>query len=182
MQHRDEVVYQIDRKDLLIFVNEQWDRFAENNDSADLAGINLHQQSIWDFIQDSETKHLHRMLLQKVRSEYVILDLPFRCDSPSLRRYMQMNISPLADGQVEYRCRLIKAEAREPVPFISEEVANGDALLRMCSWCKKIDIGRNLWLEIEEAIKCMGLFSQQRLPKISHTICRTCVEALEDEE
>lgn len=104
MQYHDEIVYQIDEKDLLIFVNDHWDSFAEANGSRNLVGLNLYKQPIWNFIQDIETKHLHQTLLKKVRTDNAILDLPFRCDSPTLRRFMQMNIAPLADGGVEYRC------------------------------------------------------------------------------
>jgi hypothetical protein len=52
----------------------------------------------------------------------------------------------------------------------------------MCSWCKKIDAGNNTWLEIEDAIKVLNLFTEERMPQISHAICDACLGNLEDDE
>lgn len=181
MKHmRNEVVYRIDQNDFLIFFNAEWNLFAEENDSFHLIGENIWKRSIWDFIHDRGTRHLHATLLHKVRSDRTILRLPFRCDSPALRRFMEMDILPMGEGRVEYRCRMIKIEAREPVPMFPGDVAGGESLLRMCSWCKKVYVGDNSWFEIEDAIKILGLFSTVNLPGISHTMCEECVGGLED--
>lgn len=179
MKHiKNEVVYRIDQNDFLIFFNAGWDLFAEENDSSHLIGENICKRSIWGFIHDRETRHLHEALLHKVRSDRTILKLPFRCDSPALRRFMEMDILPLGEGRVEYRCRMIKIEAREPVPVLTG--VGGESFLRMCSWCKKVDVGGNSWFEIEDAIKILGLFLKDTLPGISHTMCEECVGGLED--
>ncbi|MFA7268836.1 MAG: hypothetical protein WC073_05790 [Sterolibacterium sp.] len=183
MRHEpSDVVYRLDKDDLLVFFNDQWDSFAEDNGSPDLIGKNIDKRPIWDFIHDAETRHLHETLLKKARSGKRGLNVPFRCDAPGLRRFMDMDISLLDDGKIEYRCRTIRTEVREPVPLTPGNLKAGQSFLRMCSWCKKIDAGNDYWLEIEEAIKVLGLFSEARMPEISHTMCHACLAELETDD
>ena len=173
-----EVIYHINDNDLLVHFNDQWNTFAEDNSSSHLTTEKIYNKSIWDFIQDAETRHIHEILLKKVRTDKVNLTIPFRCDSPGLRRYIEMNINPVDNGNIEYLCRLVKTEKRDPILLFSGEVSDPDALIRMCSWCKKIDTGDNDWKEAEEAIDVLGLFSKDYMPQISHTICDACYNDL----
>jgi hypothetical protein len=175
------VIYQVDPGDLLVWFNEEWDLFAAENDGI-LAGSNtVRYRPLWEFISDSETRYIHEIFLRKVRSGRAIRNLSFRCDSPELRRFMEMDIALLADGNVEYRCRILRTDARDPVPFISAGTGTGERLLRMCSWCKKVDVGGGLWLEIEDAIARLDLFSKKNLPAISHGICGNCLQRFDEE-
>lgn len=179
---RDEVVYQIDQDDLLVYFNDQWDLFANANNGLGVSSQRIYKKSIWDFIHDAETRHLHETLLKRVRSHKAILHLPFRCDAPDLRRYMEMSISLLPHRNVEYRCRTIKTESREAVAISAAGIMRDGPFLRMCSWCKKIDVGNDTWLEIEDAIKFLGFFSGASLPQISHTMCDSCMGDLGKED
>jgi hypothetical protein len=175
-----EVVYQIDQKDFFVFFNPQWDLFAEANDSAFLLSQQVYKTSLWQFIRDAETRHLHELLLSKVRTKDVMLDLDFRCDAPSLRRFMRMQVSLKEEGKVEYRNRLLRVEPREAVLVTSPAVAGAGPFLRMCSWCKKVDVGKDTWLEVEDAVNVLGLFSCAEIQQISHTMCPACFSALDD--
>lgn len=177
-----EVVYRIDRDDILILFNDEWNRFAQENGSSDLIGDKVYRRSLWDFIGDVETRHLHETLLANVRSRGEILNLPFRCDSPVLRRFMEMNISPVGNGWIEYRCRIVKTEVRDHVPLIAGESVSSESFLRMCSWCKKIDAGSGSWLEVEDAVKVLRIFLEEHIPQISHTMCDICMSSLTDEK
>ena len=176
-----EVIYQIDADDRLIVFNSQWNRFATDNDSPYLTQEHITNQSLWDFIHDAETRHLHQALLKKVRQKGFRLTLTFRCDSPALRRFMEMNISPLGNDNVKYRCRCLWIEQRVAVPLLCANAAHSDnpRLLRMCSWCKKIDVGNNTWLEVEDAIRHLRLFDTSKLPQITHGVCHACLRQME---
>lgn len=174
-----DLVYRIDRNDLLVGFNRQWNHFARDNGAPGLLREKSYKKPLWSFIHDVETRHVHQTLLNKVRLGKAIKGLPFRCDSPALRRFMKMDILPLADGKIEYRCRTIRTETREAVPINSANAGNGESLLRMCSWCKKVDAGNDKWVEIENAISLLGLFTQARVPAITHTICDACASKLD---
>lgn len=175
-----EVIYRIDTDDLLIHFNAQWDLFAEENGRADLAGMKISRTSIWQFIHGAETRHLHQVLLKKVRSKDVMLDLAFRCDAPALRRFMRMQICGKENGQVEYRSRIIRTEPRDALRIGTSVVTQAGPLLRQCSWCNRIDVGRDTWMEIEDAVNFLDLFSSVEVPQMTHTICMACFNALED--
>lgn len=174
-----EIVYQIDQSDLLVSFNDQWNEFATNNDGTHLTGEKIAKFALWDFIHDAETRHLHEVLLKRARTQAkAICNLPFRCDAPTLRRFMEMDITPLSDGYVEYRCRSLRTEPRERVVLTTADERDTGHFLRMCSWCKKIDVQNDTWREVEDAIKLLGLFSGATMPPISHTMCSVCLDQL----
>lgn len=178
-RHDPRVLYTIDHADRLVYLNESWDRFAGENESGHLIGERVRNQSLWDFISDLETRHLHQVLVERVRTRQISLALPFRCDSPSARRYMMMEIAPAPEAAVEYRCSVTRIEQRAPVLLLEQKGWRSDTLIRMCSWCKKIHTGNDVWMEVEAAITKLQLFERKRLPEISHTICDECMHTLE---
>ena len=56
------------------------------------------RSSTWNFIQGAETVRLYQAILRRVRSNSSRVVVPFRCDAPTLRRHMRLEISsqPLA--------------------------------------------------------------------------------------
>jgi hypothetical protein len=175
---QQDIIYQIDKNDKIIFINNEWDVFAKNNADAYIFAQKVINRSIWEFIENNETKHIHQALLHKVRSHNISLILPFRCDSPDFRRFMTMRISPVMHGKIEYCCSTIKVERRCTILFAQHRTVDR-GFLRMCSWCNKVDAGENNWLEIEDAIKVLDLFAELELPAITHTMCNNCYDALE---
>ncbi|MDQ1363759.1 MAG: hypothetical protein QG652_1621 [Pseudomonadota bacterium] len=174
------VLYTIDHDDRLVYLNDVWDRFALENASGHLTGERIRNQRLWDFIADAETRHLHQVLVKRIRTRQVPVQLPFRCDSPSVRRYMMMEMVPAPEAAVEYRCTVLRIEQRAPVLFMEQKGWRGDTLIRMCSWCKKVHTGEDVWMEIEDAIQELQLFERKRLPEISHTMCDECLHQLDD--
>ncbi len=171
------VVYRLSADDCLIAFNADWDVFAEQNSSLTILGKQIANRSIWDFISDAETKHLHKSILKKVRLSNTELTVPFRCDAPGMRRYMEMKVIPLGNGEIEYQCKTIRVESA-PQLACATELADASPLLRMCSWCNKIEVTTNTWLEIDVAVGMLDLFSQAQLPWLTHTMCNSCLETL----
>ena len=50
--------------------------------------------------------------------------------------------------------------------------------LKICSWCKKIHIPGQGWGEIEAAIEPLDLFGHHSMPRMTHTICDSCYNAI----
>lgn len=95
-----EFIYRIDSRNHVVFVNEPWLRFAEANMQGPVSTDRFLNRSLFDFISGAETKHLYDILLQRIREGDFSVTLPFRCDSPALKRYMTMTISKQTDGEV----------------------------------------------------------------------------------
>jgi hypothetical protein len=183
MVHEDalnqEYIYRIDDDDNIVYVSENWSQFAADNDAHEscMPPFVLNK-SIWDYIFDQETAHLYQILLDKVRKQKTAVNIPFRCDSPDCRRYMRITIKYLTDGHIEFVSKIIKIEWRAPQLLLDAHVARSGEVVRICSFCKKIAISENDWVETEQAVEKMGLFEKEKLPQLTHGLCPCCYESL----
>jgi hypothetical protein len=166
-------VYRLDAQDRIVHVNRAWLSFAAENESDALTPEAVLDRPLWDFIADKETRQVYRMILTRVRSSGKEVYIPFRCDSPGIRRFMEMEIARLPEGAVEFRCRLIRAEKRLPIALLDPAADRSDELLQICGWCKRINLDGG-WVEAEEAVKRLDLFGAERLPGLTHGICPDC--------
>lgn len=169
-----EIIYRIDESDRISFVNPEWSTFAIENEAVNLAPENVLGRPFLSFISGSSTKQLFFLILAHVRQSQRSIEFPFRCDSPTLRRFMELTITPLDQRQLEFRCRIIKEESRNQVPLSQKTRPRTEFLLRMCSWCKRVALPSGEWVELEEALKEIHLFVDQPFPQVTHGICMDC--------
>ncbi len=167
--------YHVDGDDSLTFVSDSWVAFARENDAPHLTREHVIGRPLWQFITDRQTRHLYELLLDRARRVGPILRLPFRCDAPDCRRFMELDIIALEHGRLKFESRLLREEPRRPVEALWLPRPGSDALLEMCSWCKRIRSAREAWLEVEELATEHGLL-EGPLPDISHVICPACYE------
>ncbi len=171
------LTYAIDDEDRLVKVDEGFYRFAEEN-GWDEVGDSL-GRSLWDFVAGEELKKLQRMLLRRLRSEVRSIELPFRCDSPEMRREMMVRIVAHTSGRaVLFAAFMLSEEERDvPQPMLNPNSPRNHETLTMCGWCDRFLVDGE-WVEIEVAVERLGLFQQAELPKIDHDICPDCSEML----
>ena len=168
--------YIIDSDNRVTMVSKEWLRFAQENSATHLTQESIIGKPLFDFIADPETRHLYQMVINKVRSTGTTLSLPFRCDAPGLRRYMQLVIAPLQNQYLQLVGEILREEPREPVPLLDNHTERSDQFLTICSWCKRVKVLNN-WLEVEEAVDELGLFHQSPLPQLTHGMCQQCKES-----
>ena len=84
-------VYRINPDDVIEFVNDAWVRFAVENGTPTLAHEVI-GSSLWNYISGPQVVHLSKELLARVRESRCDATIPFRCDSPRVRRFMRMKI------------------------------------------------------------------------------------------
>ena len=159
-------VLQVDGGGLIRHVNEAWLRFGRENQLGDRP---LLGRGLFEFITDLPTQQLYQSLLEHVRRSGRPVRFAFRCDSPSLRRFMEMQMSLLPKDGVEFRSRLLRTEARKPVSLLDPTVPRSPQLIRMCAWCKQVAVPD--WVEVECALARTGWFEHATLPQVSHGIC-----------
>lgn len=96
--NKDTYIYRIDHADVIIGIQnpEQWGSFAEENawESSPHPG-NVVGHKIWEFIEDRETRHLYQEIFKRIRAGVSSRTLPFRCDSPEERRYLELQIKAI---------------------------------------------------------------------------------------
>ena len=174
---RSDSVYCIDDSDIILSVSGNWESFARANGwDSGRSPENVVGHLLWDFIQGLETQCLYAEIFRKVRSGKPCGPIPFRCDSPNERRFLELFISPLPDGRIEITSTIIKTEPRDPVRLIDKDIPRSNDLVRICSMCKKIAIAEHNWIDTEAAAIHLRLFEADRMPGLTHALCPSCYE------
>lgn len=177
MKTGETFTYRIDGEDRLVDVDENWLRFAQENGARHLARREaVLGKPLWDFITGQETRHLYELMFAKVRAAQASLQIPFRCDSPGCRRFMEMRMSPEAYGQIRFTTWIVRSESRAPVSLLEASEDRSDEFVTICSWCKKVQVAPGVWEEVEEAVRALDLFASPRLPQLTHGMCPSCKE------
>jgi hypothetical protein len=169
-------VYEVDRDGIITRVGGAWEAFARANGAPTLAGAAVVGRSLRLSIAESTTRLLYDALLVRVRGGRRVT-VPFRCDGPAVRRFMELVMTPGPEDGVRFEAVLLSAEPRHPVSLLDASVPRSADLVKMCAWCRKVAVGER-WCEVEEAVAALGLFGAPVLPAITHGICPACNAAV----
>lgn len=176
-----EIIYKINNNDMITYISSStWKEFASENEGSDLLEENILNKSIWNFISDQDTSEIYNLAVDKVRVTGEKISIPFRCDAPEYRRLFIMEIKKPQKDIVQFNSILKRIESRTSVKFLESKTERTDDLLKICSWCRKVEIPHTSnWVEVEEAVVRLELYKLEKLPMITHTICNHCYEKLE---
>lgn len=169
-----QLIYRICSQDNIVFVNNEWIDFAISNGANELVRESIIGRSLWDFISDDTTIHIYRELFVLVRNGRNA-EFNFRCDSPSIKRYMKMTIMLTENNIIQLETMTLNTENCEKQIKFAEGATNNLDLLNICGWCKKVKIDTERWEEIEQAVETLDLFNRASLPFITHGICPRCL-------
>lgn len=172
------MVYRVDHLDRITYVDEQWGSFAAANGAGELAVGAITGTRLWDHLSDPTTCHLYQLILGRIREQGRGMRIPFRCDAPASRRFMELSLNPLPGQDVELVSKTLREETRDRVALLDSSVPRAGELIRVCSWCKRVATPE--WLEVEAAVRKLGLFDGPVLPPLSHGICEDCHAAVLD--
>jgi hypothetical protein len=161
------MVYRIDANDVIVRVDGAFRRFARAVGLPELPDDAL-GQSLWNFIADDELRAVYAALVGRARAGGRTVQVQTRCDSPSLMRTVEMDISPRPGGEVEIACRAGTARLIGPGPPSRSE------LLRLCAWCYRAERGGS-WRGIEDVVAEEHLLEQPTVPLVTHGICDDCL-------
>ncbi len=169
--------YRLDSDDVIVWVDRWWLAFARENGAKHLDHDSVVGHDIWQFIGDPPTQGLYREIHQFIRETAGPVTVPFRCDSPSLKRYMQVKISAEDEGGLLYESTLLRVEPQQSVRLLESDRGRSDAFLTMCSCCKRSLLEPAGWLDLRSISLRLRLFDEQRVPEIRYTVCPECKAA-----
>jgi len=176
-ENENDYIYVIDEADRIVSVSDNWLLFAQENEAtASCHPDAIINKPIWDYISGMETQHLFEVILEKVRITDKSVVLPFRCDAPDRRRYLELLITPVHQQCIEFTSYIIREESRDTVELLEAGIPRSHEIIKMCSMCKKAELSGGNWVEVELAIATLKLFEQLKLPQISHGLCTECFE------
>ncbi len=170
--------YTVDPGDRVVGIDGAWDEFAARNDAPGLTREGVTGRPLFDYVAGGETQEIVRILLLRVRSGRGV-SVAFRCDAPSRRRFLRLEMRSTPDGSVRCSSTLLSEEARPPQPLLDPTVPRTGEFVHVCSWCRRVEVNAR-WLEVEEAVSALGLFQEPALPAISHGICPDCSHLLKE--
>lgn len=183
---KDTVRYELDGDDRIVFVNEAWSAFALANGAPHLSGDAVLGRLLWDFIADDSTRQAYRTVMTCVRDGDQSR-FGYRCDSPDVRRYMEMTITTCPGGtllfesvtqQVIPRARSLTLPTvggrAQDAPALPDRANAGDVLIRSCGWCNRVD-AHAIWMELEPGLAELGLAGDDAA-RVTHGICPSCLE------
>jgi hypothetical protein len=180
MSYNRHISYRINERDEIVFVNDQWSNFSAANGAPELASDKIIKRSLWSFISGNTIQELYRQILQKARAGQA-MRFNLRCDSADVRRFLELSVSLKKNGEVQFNSRTLRAEARPSQMIYDTNALRSDEILIVCSWCKKINTGAEIWEEVENAIVSLGLFDLKALPQLSHGMCNDCYRQVTQE-
>ena len=167
--------YWLDESLRITDVNEAWDQFAQENDGDQALGSLIRGRSLWDFVIDDVTRMWLEVLIKLARMRNEQIERPYRCDSPELKRYMLMKITPEAQDSLRIDHILLSTAPRSrPVHIRHAGTGSRRSVAhRRCSMCGRVAIG-DAWLEPDADPVPEG-----KTLTVIYTVCDDCVKALE---
>ena len=175
-------VYVVNKDDIIVSVGSNWLSFAcDNGWRGTVSPENVEGRSLWDFIQDPETLYLYQELFRRLRDGNSVRPVPFRCDSPRERRFLELSLKTMQDGQIEITSRILYTESRSHISLLDADTPRSEEFIRICSMCKKINAGPDQWIEIDEALDLLSVFDAERVPMLSHGMCPQCFQTVMNE-
>jgi hypothetical protein len=87
---------------------------------------------------------------------------------------MEIRIASEDGAGLEVAATIVAEEPRGTVPLLDPDLPRSQDLLSMCSWCRRVLIHSDQWLDLERAIEELQLFSHKVLPQLSHSACPDC--------
>ena len=169
------LAYTVDSLDRIIAIDGPWDEFARANGAPALTRDSVLGRSLFDYVDGVEAAELTALLFERARKGSVA-PIPFRCDSPTHRRFLSLALRADARGQVRCESTLEREEERAFQPLLDAAAERRGDIVVICSWCKKVRLPAGAWVEVEEAAAPLRLFGPS--PQISHGVCEPCMERI----
>lgn len=172
--------YRVNADNIIEVVTPDWLSFARENSAPSLTVEAVVGQSLFRFLAGNSVRYLYQLIIDRARRRQRTIVIPFRCDGPSVRRFMELSISPSANGNVQFVSRTIREEYRKTVALLDASATRTDEYVAMCSWCKRVEV-LGKWLKVEQALIETRLFELTSFPKLAHDTCSDCEERVQRE-
>jgi hypothetical protein len=164
------VTHRIDASDRIVSVGGDWTRFAlENGGPAAEAVLGT---VLWDSFSEIGMVDVWQRLVARARAG-VRVSVPARCDAPSVRRSLRIDVMGGSDGGVTFVSETISSVDRKPVVLLDPRTPRTSDTVLSCAWCHAVRVHGG-WVPIETAASDLGLVDRVSLPRVTHGICDRC--------
>lgn len=179
-ENPEKIIYWLDSKKRIEAIDGPWDEFALENDGANLSVQNVEGHNILNFVAGDVTKMWFDTLLQlaSMRDEPIVR--PYRCDSPNVKRFMQMRVVRENQNLIRLEHVLLQTEPQEfPIrfsyPYLISKKDGHKIMYQRCSQCGRIYQGAD-WHEPDSLQTIIA--RQPADIVVAYTICQDCTYML----
>lgn len=169
----EKVSYKIDSQNKIIEVYDSWKNAAEVGKASEKLDPNsVLDKYILNYVTGDVTKVYYYIMYTECRRLKKKLSLTYRCDSPTHKRFMEMEMTPEEDNCITIENFLLKEEPFKHPVHIKDETENlliPPRFLR-CAICNSLKIDDE-WV-LPENIPV----NKEKEYKVIHSICPTCQE------
>lgn len=171
----ESVSYWVDSDDVIVDVSSDWDEFALENGGLAVLREHVVGEPLFRFITGDPTRMLTDTLLQRVRYGGNELTRSYRCDSPEVKRFMEMTVVPDEENVLRLHHKVLKVEPIEPAvvfEFGGHLLTNTVA---RCSMCNRVSV-QGQWQECDEAMR-QGHLKSNGGVRVIYSVCGDCQAA-----
>lgn len=163
----------LDERDRIVQVCESWNRFARANEGDGCLDHVIVNRNVREFIQGDATLMLLDTLIMQVRRLGKQLERTYRCDSPDMKRFMEMRIDREGE-RVRFVHRVVRTEPLAvPVRFGFDSSGSMNRIVR-CSMCNRVQVQR-AWMEADDACADGHIAGQQL---VIYGVCPGCADTV----
>lgn len=163
--------YLLDAHDQIVDAGGLWDEFARENDGGNALVTRVLGTCIFDHISGDTSTMFLDSLLKYTRTLKRSSTRCYRCDSPGIKRFMEMNLVPQTDGGVLVVHRLLRTEIL-PGQFIFTVQRGVNIFAVRCSMCNRLKIDGE-WTEPDQAFASGKLVANHQTAVI-YGVCPEC--------
>jgi len=141
--------YWLNSEDAIIAVGSTWDTFAGENEGPGVVSGLIVGRSLWEFISGDPTRMWLSSILTLARIRDETVSRPYRCDSPTVKRFMNLEIKKGADGSLHLVHSLVRVEAMSVPCRVNPSPSAGKKMMQRCSVCNRFNTAKG-WMEAED--------------------------------
>lgn len=174
MQKLQTVSYRIDRNDKIIVLWGDWYTSALTGNEPSLAHpASVVDKSLFDFISDKPTRKFYKKLFKRCRELMISQEIEYRCDSPTHKRFMKMEITPRENESLDLvNTTLLEIPFITPVHIKTVHPDSDDISAHRCSICNDLKlVGTRHWIKPSSF-----RFQGKNTFTVTHDVCDTCKE------
>jgi len=172
------ILYRIDERDRIAYVNAQWDQAAAASGAESVRGDTIVGKDLWRCITDSQVRSLYAQMIKHAR-EGRPMEFNYRCDTPDARRTYVMKIRQTVGREIEFSSQLLRYEPRATVNLLqASQPRSEDQFVLVCSWCELVALPSGEWVAVEQAVSELKLMEGDTMPQLTHGICEACAKEM----
>ncbi len=174
MPDDDSIYYRLDAEDRIVEAgSDAWDEFAKQNGGRSALRVQIEGTKIYAHVAGEASRMFVWTMLDGVRKLGRGTTKLYRCDSPNLKRQMEMTIAPAGNGGLLVTHRTVRTEPLlRPLSFAASPRQSTRLLVR-CSMCNRLRVD-GAWRE-PEAVQSLAAQPPGRgAIAVAYGICEPC--------